>query len=369
MDLNEKTDKKYMELAFAMAKMGWGATNPNPLVGAVVVKDDVVIGRGYHRGPGELHAEMEALLDLQDEARGATLYVNLEPCCHFGRTPPCVSTIKSKGISRVVAAMKDPNPKVNGKGFEILRQAGIEVTVGVLEAEALKLNEIFIKYITTDKPYVIMKSAMTLDGKIACENGDSFWVTGELARNEAQNLRRRVSAIVVGVSTVINDNPKLTVRVPREETRNPLRVVVDSKGKIPIDSYLVLTAQEIPTIVATTDLIDSAKEKALLDKGVILLKLPLKNNKVDIDALLVNLHSMEADSVLLEGGSALNASFIEEKLVDKVIMYIAPKILGGNKAISPVGGEGVHAMKDALPINSMSFRKIGDDLCVEGYLG
>jgi len=362
------SDTKYMELALAMAKMGWGATNPNPLVGAVVVKDDHVIGRGYHRGPGEMHAEMEALCDLGEEAIGATLYVNLEPCCHFGRTPPCVSIIKEKGISKVVAAMKDPNQKVNGKGFESLRQAGIDVVVGVLEEEAAKLNEIFIKFISSEMPFVIMKSAMTLDGKIACENGDSFWVSGEKARNESQFLRRRVASIMVGVNTVINDNPKLTVRIPREETRNPLRVVVDSTGKIPIDSFIVMTAHEIPTIVATTELIDDTREKMLLDKGVVLLKLPSKDGRVDVKALLHNLHSMGLDSVLLEGGSELNASFLEAGVVDKVVMYLAPKILGGANALTPVGGKGINAMKDALVVRSMSVRWIGGDLCIEGYL-
>ena len=361
-------DKKYMELALAMAKMGWGATNPNPLVGAVVVKDGHVIGRGYHKGPGEMHAEMEALCDLTDEAIGATLYVNLEPCCHYGKTPPCVSVIKEKGIAKVVAAMKDPNPKVNGKGFDALRQAGIEVVVGVLEEEAAKLNEIFVKYISKDFPFVIMKSAMTLDGKIACENGDSFWVSGEEARNEAQYLRRRVAAIMVGVNTVINDNPRLTVRVPREETRNPLRVVVDSTGKTPLDCYIVRTAQEIPTLIATTELIDEACEKAMLDKGVVLMKLPSLRGRVDVKALLQNLHSMGLDSVLLEGGSMLNASCFEAGVIDKVIMYLAPKILGGENALTPVGGKGIDVMKDAISVRLMSVRRIGEDICIEGYL-
>jgi len=360
--------KKFMELAMAMAKMGWGATNPNPLVGAVVVKDDHVIGRGYHRGPGEMHAEMEALCDLADEARGATLYVNLEPCCHYGKTPPCVSMIKEKGIAKVVAAMKDPNPKVNGKGFETLKQAGIEVFIGVLEEEAAKLNEIFVKYISSDLPFVIMKSAMTLDGKIACENGDSFWVSGEEARNEAQYLRRRVAAIMVGVNTVINDNPKLTVRVPREETRNPLRVVVDSTGKTPLDSYIVETAQQIPTIIATTELIDDACERAMLDKGVVLLKLPSLHGKVDVKELLHNLHSMGLDSVLLEGGSSLNAACLEAGVIDKVMMYVAPKILGGINALTPVGGKGIDTMKGAIAVRSMTVRRIGEDICIEGYL-
>lgn len=368
MEYLNPSDRRYMELAMAMAKMGWGATNPNPLVGAVVVKDDHVIGRGYHRGPGEMHAEMEALCDLGEEAGGATLYVNLEPCCHYGKTPPCVSIIKEKGIAKVVAAMKDPNPKVNGKGFDVLRQAGIEVVVGVLEEEAAKLNEIFVKFISTDLPFVIMKSAMTLDGKIACENGDSFWVSGEEARNEAQFLRRRAAAIMVGVNTVINDNPKLTVRVPREETRNPLRIVADSTGKIPIDSYIVKTAQEIPTLIATTELIDDACEKALLDKGVVLLKLPSKDGKVDVKALMHNLHSMGLDSVLLEGGSRLNASCVEAGVVDKVMVYVAPKILGGDKALTPVGGNGIHAMKDAIAVHSMTVRRIGEDFCIEGYI-
>jgi len=360
-------DKKFMELAIAMAKMGWGATNPNPLVGAVVVKDDQVISRGYHRGPGEMHAETEALYDLGDEAKGATLYVNLEPCCHYGKTPPCVSIIKEKGVKKVVAAMKDPNPKVNGKGIDALKQMGIEVVVGVLEEEAAKLNEIFIKYISSDRPFVIMKSAMTLDGKIACENGDSFWVSGEEARNEAQYMRRRVSAIMVGLNTVINDNPKLTVRVPREETRNPLRIIVDSMGKTPLDSYIVKTAHEIPTLIATTEHISDAREEAFLKKGVVLIKQPSKGGKVDMGALMRDLHSMEIDSILLEGGSRLNASCLEAGVVDKVMIYVAPKILGGEKALTSVGGTGINAMKDALAVRSMTVRWIGEDLCIEGY--
>lgn len=361
-------DVSFMELAMAMAKLGWGSTNPNPLVGAVVVKDDKVISRGYHKGPGEMHAEIEALFDLGDEAKGATLYVNMEPCCHFGRTPPCVTTIIDKGIKRVFVSMKDPNPKVNGKGIQALREAGIEVIVGVLEEEAFKLNEIFVKYITNEMPFVLLKSAMTLDGKTACASGDSMWVSSEESRHEAQFLRRRVSAIMVGINTVIYDNPRLTVRVPREETRNPIRIVVDSTGRIPLDSFLVETANELPTMLATTELIDSDKESSLLDKGVILLKLSSVDGRVNLKELMRNLHSMELDSIMIEGGSELNASAIKEGIVDKLVFYIAPKIIGGMNALTPVGGIGIETMKDAIFVNSMSVRKIGQDICVEGYL-
>ncbi len=213
-----------------------------------------------------------------------------------------------------------------------------------------------------------MKSAMTLDGKTACENGDSFWVSGEEARNEAQYVRRRVASIMVGVNTVINDNPRLTVRVPREETRNPLRVVVDSTGRTPADSYIVETAQEIPTLIATTELINDMHEKVLLDKGVVLLKLPSLNGKVDVISLMRHLHSMGVDSVLLEGGSRLNASCVNAGVVDKLMVYVAPKILGGENALTLVGGEGINAMKDALPVRFMTVRRIGEDICIEGYL-
>ncbi len=365
----EKKDTIFMARALELAKRGSGYTNPNPMVGAVVVKDGQVIAEGFHTGVGKPHAEREALSKVdKHEASGATLYVNLEPCCHFGRTSPCVEIIKEMGIARVVVGMEDVNPKVSGKGISMLREAGIEVTTGVLRQEAMKLNEIFIKYMTSQYPFVTMKSAMTLDGKIASKTGDAFWISGEEARKEVHMLRQKMASVMVGVNTVIKDNPRLTVRLPNIKPNHPLRIIVDSKGRTPLEAYIVKTASKVPTLIATTEKIPVKKVTEFKNRGVIVVKLPDKEGQVDIKALFSYLHKSEIDSVLLEGGGSLNASVLEQDMVDKFICYVAPKILGGKDAPTPVEGLGQEKVADSMKVYGFWARNSGEDICLKGYI-
>jgi diaminohydroxyphosphoribosylaminopyrimidine deaminase/5-amino-6-(5-phosphoribosylamino)uracil reductase len=365
----EEKDAVFMARALELAKRGSGYTNPNPMVGAVVVKDGQVISEGFHSSIGKPHAEREALSTLdKNAANGATLYVNLEPCCHFGRTPPCVELIKEMGIARVVIAMEDVNPKVSGKGINMLCEAGIEVTVGVLRQEAMKLNEIFIKYMTSQYPFVTMKSAMTLDGKIASRTGDAFWISGEEARKEVHMFRQKMASVMVGVNTVIADNPRLTVRLPDIKPNHPLRIVVDSQGRTPLESYVVKTASKVPTLIATTEKIPDKKVMEFENRGVIVVKLPESKGQVDMEALFLHLHKMEIDSVLLEGGGSLNASALEQDMIDKFVYYVAPKILGGKGAPTPVEGLGRERVADSINVYGFLARNSGEDICLEGYI-
>jgi diaminohydroxyphosphoribosylaminopyrimidine deaminase / 5-amino-6-(5-phosphoribosylamino)uracil reductase len=358
-------DVFYMKKCIELAKKGWGKTNPNPLVGCVIVKNDLLISQGCHKGLGLAHAEVEAFLNAKEDVSGATLYVNLEPCSHFGRTPPCVDSIISRKISRVVVGMLDPNPKVQGRGIQKLMDAGIDVTVGVLENEAKKLNEIFIKYITLKLPYVILKTAMTLDGKIASHTGNSKWITSEKSRLYVHKVRNRVSAIMVGINTLLLDDPSLDVRL--KNGQNPKKIIVDSFGNIPLDAK-VFSGAPSNVILATTELIDSQKESLLKEKGVTLIKTRSLDGRVNLLEALVNLAQLEIDSVLLEGGGALNASFLEQKLVDKILFFIAPKILGGKTAVTPVEGIGIPNVADALLVKDIKTKTFGSDLLIEGYL-
>lgn len=353
-----------MKQALALAKKGWGRTNPNPLVGAVIVKEDEIIGQGYHHQLGDAHAEIEALNAAKKDVKGATLYVNLEPCSHFGRTPPCVQTIIQTGIKEVVIGMEDPNPMVSGNGIRILKEAGITVITNVLENEAKALNDIFIKYITHKEPYVILKAAMTLDGKIAAHTGDSKWVTGAKARAHVHQIRERVSAIMVGINTVLLDNPSLTTR-----TINKLdctRIIVDSQGRIPLGSQVINSDSKAKTILATTTRIPTEKESLLKEKGLILIKCDGKDGRVDLQLLMKELYKLEIDSILLEGGGTLNWSAIESGIVDKVMFYIAPKLIGGANAITPIEGNGFPIMNKALSLKNLTMKKLGEDFLMEG---
>ncbi len=358
----------YMERAIELAKNGWGRTNPNPLVGAVIVKDDRVIAEGFHEAIGCDHAEVSAFKNAVEDVAGSTLYVNLEPCSHYGRTPPCAKAIVEKKIKKVVIAMIDPNPKVSGKGVQMLKDAGIEVEVGILEDEARKLNEIFINYVTKKRPFVILKTAMTLDGKIASSTGDSKWITSEESRAYVHILRDRVSAIMVGINTVIKDNPMLTTRLEQKVGSDPVRIIVDSKGIIPMDSKVLCNDSKAGVILATTSRIHEEKEKQLIDNGVTVIKAEGENGCVDLKKLMQELYKLEIDSVLLEGGGTLNAAAFESGIVDKAMFFIAPKILGGKDAITPVEGKGIQSMSEALKLKNVSFSKFGEDILVEGYL-
>ena len=359
-------DEKYMQLALDLAKKGKGWTSPNPLVGAVIVKDGRVVGQGYHEIYGQPHAEVNAVASAKEDVAGATLYVTLEPCSHLGRTPPCSDLLIEKKIQRVVVGTFDPNPLVAGKGIERLCNAGVEVDVGVLEKECQLLNEVFMKYIITKEPFVVMKTAMSLDGKIATVTGESQWISGEASRQQVHNLRHELSGIMVGVETVIRDDPKLTA--PGPNSKNPIRIVVDSQLRIPLASTVLTQEDTAKTIVAATERADSERIKILRKMGVEVIVTKEKSGRVDLRELMKTLGAMGIDSVLLEGGAALNFSALEEGIVDKMQVYIAPKIIGGKHAKTAVEGAGVADLKEAFQLNRMTAGMVGEDLVVEGYL-
>ncbi len=354
--------EKYMEEAIRLAKRGRGHTNPNPMVGAVIVKNNKVIGAGYHQYYGGLHAERDAFASCVEDPSGADLYVTLEPCCHYGKTPPCTDIIIEKGIKRVFIGSDDPNPLVAGKGIEILKQHGIEVHTGILKYQCDSLNTIFFHYIKTKQPYVVMKYAMTADGKIATHTGDSKWITGEKARERVHHLRNALAGIMVGIGTVLADDPLLNCRI--EGGKNPTRIICDSTLKIPLDSQIVQTAKQIDTIVAFAQK-DEQKQAALENAGIELLYLPNEQHKVDLKALMTALGQKQIDSVLIEGGGTLNECALQLGLVNRLEVYIAPKIFGGKEAKSPVEGVGVAFAKDAYSLQLDNMQKIGDDILLE----
>jgi diaminohydroxyphosphoribosylaminopyrimidine deaminase/5-amino-6-(5-phosphoribosylamino)uracil reductase len=358
-------NEKYMERALELAKMGVGKVNPNPLVGAVIVKEDEIIGEGYHECYGEAHAERNAVKNAVKDVAGSTIYVTLEPCAHYGKTPPCVDLLIEKKFKKVVIGMLDPNELVAGKSIEKLRQHGIETIVGVKEEECKKMNEIFIKYIKTKIPFVILKSGMSLDGKIATYSGESKWITSKESREDSQNIRNRVHSIMVGVNTVIADNPELTCRINNE--KKLIRIIVDTNLRIPLDSK-VIRNEDKNTIVATSINSDENKKQLLRNLGIKVVEVPNKNNRVDLKELLKKLGQEGIDSILIEGGGTLNFSALEENIVDKVIFYIAPKILGGEKSKSSIAGIGFSKLSEAVKLVNTSFRKIGEDLVIEGYI-
>ena len=355
-----------MTLAIKLAKCGIGKVNPNPLVGAVIVKEKEIIGQGYHEKYGGSHAEVNAINNSIDSVEGSTLYVTLEPCCHFGKTPPCVNLIIEKGIKKVVIGHLDPNPAVCGKGVKKLREAGVEVVTGVMEDECRKINNVFIKYIKKEMPYVVLKTAMSLDGKIATYTGESKWITGSESRKKVHELRNDMVSIMVGVNTVILDNPKLTCRIPGG--RNPIRIIVDSKLRVPMNSEVVLSANKVKTIVATTKIAEKEKIRTLENLGVEVLIVEDNDRGVDLKKLMIKLASMGIDGVLLEGGSSLNFSALEEKIVDKVIFYIAPKIIGGEQSKTPIGGKGIKLLSDSFKLKNLSVNSVGEDIVVEGII-
>ena len=361
-------NEMYMKRALELAKKGIGYTNPNPLVGAVIVKNAQIIGEGYHMKYGGNHAEVNAFLNATQDVKDATLYVNLEPCSHFGKTPPCANTIVDKGIKKVFVGIMDPNPKVAGKGIEILRSNGIDVVVGLLEDECKKVNEIFLKYIKTNLPFCILKTAMTLDGKIASYTGSSKWITNELSRKYVHGLRNKVSAIMVGIGTILADDPQLNVRLEDKALRNPIRIIVDSTARIPLSSKVLNINSNTKTILATTNRAFEDKIKILKEMGIEIIVTPQKNQRVDLSYLMRVLGEMGIDSILLEGGSSLNFSAIQEGIVNKVISFISPKIIGGESAKTPVGGEGIALMNDAIYVKGIEIHKFGDDFMLEGYI-
>lgn len=361
------SDERYMWMALDLARQGWGKTSPNPMVGAVLVKDGEVVGTGFHRKAGEPHAEIIALQEAGDKARAATLYTNLEPCCHYGRTPPCTDAIIQAGVRKVVIATNDPNPVVSGRGVQKLKEAGIKVKVGVLEDKARRLNEVFFKYITTKKPFVVVKTAMTLDGKIATSTGKSRWITGEKSRKFVHRLRSISDGIMVGINTVLQDDPQLTVRLDGEKGAAPVRVVVDSKGRLPLDSRIVKTSFETKTILATTEFAPQDKLEKLSSLGVEILLLPEKNGRVDLQELMLSLGKKEISILLVEGGGTLNYSLLNENIIDKIYLFVAPMLLGGQKAPTPLEGVGISEIEDAWLVENLEMKQLDNDLLIIGY--
>lgn len=379
------TDYDYMSRAIELAKRGIGLTNPNPLVGAVIVKDGRIIGEGYHRRCGELHAERNAIAALTESARGATIYVTLEPCCHYGRTPPCTDAILEQGITRAVIGSRDPNPKVAGKGAGILREAGVQVEEDFMKEECDRLNPVFFHYITDKTPYVIMKYAMTADGKIATRTGASKWITGEEARTEVQKLRHRCMGIMAGIGTVLADDPMLNVRI--EGGKSPIRIICDSDLRIPPDSRICRTAKEYPTIVACAEECMQADEdehkssasgvaesekhdkrektRQLRESGIQVLSVPGGDGRVDLRKLMEILGGQGIDSILLEGGGTLNDSAWRAGIVQEVQVFVAPKIFGGKEAKTPVAGRGVQFPDEAVRLDLCKVSQIGEDLLLE----
>lgn len=357
----------WMRRALRLAERGCGYVNPNPMVGCVIVKDGRAIGEGWHERCGELHAERNALQHCSEDPTGATLYVTLEPCCHWGRTPPCTDAIIENRIGRVVVGCLDPNPKVAGHGVQLLRDAGIDVTVGVCETECRRLNAVFFHYITHGTPYVVLKYAMTLDGKIATHTGDSRWVTGEAARAQVHETRHWLPGILVGVGTVLADDPLLTCRRAVGEGRNPTRIVCDSHARTPLESQLIRTAREIPTILAMTEQAAHTEQAAALqDAGAKLLLCAEREGRVDLTDLMRQLGQQGIDGILLEGGATLAFSALQAGIVQRVQAYIAPKLVGGATALTPVGGAGFVRMADALSLSHLTVTPLGEDWLLEG---
>lgn len=361
------TDVVYMQRALALAKHGIGFVSPNPLVGCVIVQAGRIVGEGYHHRFGGPHAEVHALRQAGPQAQGAVMYVTLEPCCHVGKTPPCVEAVLAAGIGRVVVAVLDPNPLVAGGGLERLRAAGVVVTLGVCEAEARQLNESFFHYIRTRRPFITLKCAITLDGKIATRTGASRWITGAAAREEVHRMRHATDAMLVGLGTVMQDDPLLTTRLPQGDGVNPLRIVVDSGLRLPLTAKLTAVAPDCRTLVATTDRAPTSKQRQLEDLGVEILRLPAYDGRVDADALFRILGTRGIASVLVEGGAALSATLLRRRLVDKMVMFVAPKIIGGD-GISVIAACGVETMVQAIPLRDITSWPVGDDLMLTAYL-
>ena len=355
------TDQNYMLQAIQLAKQGEGWTNPNPMVGAVIVKNGRIIGKGYHKKCGELHAERNAIASLTESAEGATIYVTLEPCCHYGKTPPCTEAIIEQKIKRVVIGSRDPNAKVSGKGIKMLQEAGIEVIEDFMREECDRLNPVFFHYITTKTPYVVMKYAMTLDGKIATKTGASKWITGEAARAEVQHMRHRYMGIMAGIGTVLADDPMLNVRV--EGWKSPIRILCDSGLRIPLDGQIVKSAGKYRTIVAYADSENTeAKRKRLHEMGVETICCPDENNQVDLKKLMKYLGEEGIDSILLEGGGTLNDSALRAGIVQEVQAFIAPKLFGGMNSKTPVEGIGVRFPSEAVKLKCTDICQIGEDI-------
>ena len=360
-----ETGRRMMRRVLALASMGRGCTSPNPMVGAVVAKGDQVIGQGFHRRAGEPHAEVIALRQAGGAARGATLYTNLEPCCHTGRTPPCVQEIEWAGVKRVIASIRDPDPRVNGGGFRWLRRKGLAVEVGLMSADATRLNRAFTKFVKQGVPLVTLKGAASLDGRIATRTGDAMWITSDEAREHARLLRRENDSIMVGIGTVRADDPRLTVRPRNRQTGPFLRVVLDTSLRMAPRARLLSTLGEGPVLVFAGPEALPSRVRRLENAGVIVERLPLRRGRLNLRTALRRLAKRDVTRLLVEGGSEVNASFLEQGLADQVVLYLAPRIIGGREARSLVGGEGPRRLVDATRLNHMVSYRVGSEIVVE----
>jgi diaminohydroxyphosphoribosylaminopyrimidine deaminase / 5-amino-6-(5-phosphoribosylamino)uracil reductase len=356
---------QYMRRALELAEKARGRTSPNPMVGAVVVRRGKIVGEGYHSQAGHPHAEVEALRRAGDKAKSADLYVNLEPCCHFGRTPPCTDAIIQAGIKRVFVGMKDPNPQVSGKGLRRLKAKGVTVVSGVLKEECMKLNESFTKVVETGMPFVILKTAMSLDGKTATRSRDSRWISGELARKHVHKIRNYVDAIMVGTETVLKDNPLLTCRLATGSVKHPARIILDRRNRIPLSANVFKNSRSQKVFYITGPDISSVRQKALVSRKVEVLKGKSSQKGFHIESLLKELAKKEMNSILIEGGAELNASALKAGVVDRVVAFISPIMIGGTKAPGFLGGQGVAKIDDAVKLKNLEVTNIGEDLMVE----
>ncbi|QOR35473.1 bifunctional diaminohydroxyphosphoribosylaminopyrimidine deaminase/5-amino-6-(5-phosphoribosylamino)uracil reductase RibD [Clostridium sp. 'deep sea'] len=353
----------YMKRAFELAELGAGFVSPNPLVGAVIVKNDSIIGEGYHQKYGGLHAEINALNSAVKPTKGATLYVTVEPCTHYGKTPPCCEAIINAGIKQVYIGIIDPNPLTSGKGIQQLQKAGVKVSLGLLETEIMQQNEVFLKYIVSKQPFCTIKYAMTIDGKIASSTGDSKWISSEEARQYAHELRHKNDAILIGIGTVKTDNPKLTTRLKNKKAAQCKRVIVDTKASIPLDSQVLADSN---CIIATTVMADKLKLELLKSKGVRVIICPSCLGGIDLKFLFSKLGKLGIASILVEGGSRIITSVIKNKLCDKLIAFISPKIIGG--CYSPIKDLGISNMQQSINLKSVKYQFFNNNIAVIGYL-
>jgi diaminohydroxyphosphoribosylaminopyrimidine deaminase/5-amino-6-(5-phosphoribosylamino)uracil reductase len=360
-------NRKFMQRALDLARLGIGRTRPNPLVGAVLVKDNKIVGEGYHRQFGGPHAEINALDMAKDAAKDSTLYVTLEPCSHHGKTPPCCDAIVESGVKRVVCAIRDPNPLVAGKGIAYLKSKGVDVSVGILANEASELNEIFLHFIKTKKPFVILKTAMSLDGKIATRTGESRWISSPQSRQQVHQLRNQVAAVVVGVNTVLKDDPVLTTRLAEGKGINPLRIVLDTTGRTPLDARLFKSIDEAPLLIVSTNRISPSRVQAYERAGAEVWIMETTGHTEMIHRFLTDLGERQVDSLLVEGGGTVAESFVTANAVDKYIGYIAPMIIGGEQAPTPVEGSGFSRLSQALRFSHVATSDSGGDIRIVAY--
>ncbi len=364
--MKKKNDEYYMEKVLTLAEKGRKEVAPNPLVGCLIVKGNQIVGKGYHRFFGGAHAEVYALNNAGEKSKNATMYVNLEPCCYIGKTPACTDKIIKAGIKRVIIGMKDPNPLVNGKGTKKLKKNKIEVEVGILKKQTEKLNKFYLKRVKTKKPFVILKTAESIDGKIATVGGESRWITGEKSRRYVHRIRGWVDAVLVGINTIIKDNPSLTCRIKSKRKNRPVRIVLDSNLRIPLNAKVI--DNDNPTIIVTTKYAAREKIYQLENKGIQVLTVKEKDKKVDLKDLIKKLEMLDVFSIMIEGGGEINAAALKAGIVDKVLFFLAPKIIGGRRALTSVEGEGIDKLDAAINLRDIKIHKFDEDILIEGYI-